>query len=89
MNSIQNRIEAFTKLGSFLSQFSEEKIEKKENILNNDIFFDGFKHQIKLAEENNSWFTKNNILFSLNNWSKSLTTDNLENYISDLDKKQQ
>lgn len=85
MNSIQNRIEAFTKLGSFLSQFSEEKIEKKENILNNDIFFDGFKHQIKLAEENNSWFTKNNILFSLNNWSKSLTTDNLENYISDLD----
>lgn len=85
MNSIQNRIEAFTKLGSFLSQFSEEKIEKKENILNNDIFFDGFKNQIKLAEENNSWFTKNNILFSLNNWSKSLTTDNLKNYISDLD----
>ena len=53
MNSIPNRIAAFVKLGTFLSQFSNNKIQKKEEILFNELFFDGFKHQIKLAQENN------------------------------------
>jgi hypothetical protein len=82
MNSIQNRINAFVKLGAFLSQFSSNKIEKKENIAYNDLFFDGFKHQLKLAQENNSWFTKNNIIFALESWSKSLTKSNLNNWIA-------
>ena len=80
MNSIQNRIEAFSKLGDFLSQFSTKGIEKKEDIPFNELFFDGFKHQIKLAQENNSWFTKDNILHSLENWSKSLNYNNLNNF---------
>jgi hypothetical protein len=78
MNSIQNRINAFVKLGAFLSQFSVDNIIKKDNIQYNEIFFDGFLHQIKLAQENNSWFTKKNILFALNSWSKSLTKNNLD-----------
>jgi len=82
MNSIPNRIAAFLKLGTFLSQFSNNKIEQKEDILFNELFFDGFKHQIKLAQENNSWFTKDNILFALESWSKSLTEQNLNNFIS-------
>lgn len=84
MNSIPNRITAFVKLGTFLSQFSNNKIEKKEEVLFNEIFFDGFKHQIKLAQENNSWFTKDNILFALESWSKSLTEQNLNNFISSI-----
>jgi hypothetical protein len=80
MNSIENRIEAFIKLGEFLSQFSNDKIEKKENILHNDLFFDGFKHQIKLAQEYNSWFTKEAVLGSLHNWSKSLSLSNLNKF---------
>ena len=82
MNSIENRIEAFIKLGNFLSQFSKDKIEKKENILHNDLFFEGFKHQIKLAQEHNSWFTKDAILESLHNWSTSLNYNNLKEYTS-------
>ncbi|MEO9571648.1 MAG: acyl-CoA reductase [Polaribacter sp.] len=84
MNSIQNRITAFAKLGAFLSQFSIDNIKKIDNIEHNDIFFDGFLHQIKLAQENNSWFTKNNILFSLQSLSKSLTASNLNDFISNL-----
>ena len=83
MDSIQNRIAAFVKLGNFLSQFSADKIEKKEGIEHNDLFFDGFKHQIKLAQEHNSWFTKDNILFSLENWSKSLTKNDLTSFTKD------
>ncbi|AQS92929.1 acyl-CoA reductase [Polaribacter sp. BM10] len=82
MDSIQNRITAFVKLGAFLSQFSQEKIAKKESVEFNDLFFDGFKHQIKLAQENNSWFTKDNILFSLESWSNALTKNNLEEWVS-------
>ena len=82
MDSIQNRITAFVKLGAFLSQFSQEKFEKATNIEHNDLFFDGFKHQIKVAQEKNSWFTKDNIIFALNSWSKALTKNNLEAWIS-------
>ncbi|MFY9243079.1 MAG: acyl-CoA reductase [Polaribacter sp.] len=82
MISIQKRIIAFTKLGDFLSQFSIDEIKKKENIEHNDLFFDGFLYQIKLAEERNSWFTKDNILFSLCSWSKVLNNSNLESLIN-------
>ncbi|PQJ78458.1 acyl-CoA reductase [Polaribacter porphyrae] len=85
MNSIQNRIEAFVKLGTFLSQFSNNKIDKKENIEHNDLFFDGFIHQIKLAQENNSWFTKDNILFALESWSKTLTESDLNGFVNTID----
>jgi hypothetical protein len=83
MSSIQNRIKAFVKLGAFLSQFSNDKIEKVDEIEHNEIFFDGFLHQIKLAKEKNSWFTKDNILFSLETWSKELTENNLNIFVKD------
>ncbi|MGG8496937.1 acyl-CoA reductase [Tenacibaculum sp. TC6] len=82
MENIKSRIDAFSKLGDFLSQFSNQEITKKENIPFNDLFFDGFKHQLKIAEENNSWFTKDNLLFTTENWSKALTKDNLEHWIT-------
>jgi len=85
MSSIQNRVQTFSELGKFLSQFSGVKIEKNELVLNNDLFFDGFKHQMKLAQENNTWFTKENILFSLESWSKALEKENLEKWVSDED----
>lgn len=84
MSSIQNRIKAFVKLGAFLSQFSKDKIERVDEIEHNEIFFDGFLHQIKLAQEKNSWFTKDNILFSLVSWSKALTESNLNSFVKDI-----
>lgn len=82
---LQQRINAFVKLGEFLSQFSSEEIQKKDSILFNDLFFEGFKHQIKLAEEHNGWFTKENILFSLTGWSKSLTNRIFNKWIVNYD----
>jgi len=82
MSSIQNRINAFAALGDFLNQFNSIKIAKKTSVLFNDLFFDGFIHQIKLAEEQNSWFTKDAILFSIENWANALTHQNLTQWIS-------
>ncbi|MGM5471218.1 acyl-CoA reductase [Flavobacteriaceae bacterium LMO-SS05] len=78
---LQQRINAFVKLGEFLSQFSNKGIEKIGNIVNNDLFYEGFKHQIKLAEMHNGWFTQENILFTLENWSKALRSSNLKHWL--------
>lgn len=83
MVSIENRIVAFEKLGDFLRQFSLEKIEENTDIPYNDLFFDGFQHQMKLAQENNSWFTKENILFAIQSWSKALMQEHLNTWIKE------
>ncbi len=79
---LQERINAFVKLGEFLGQFSNEVIEKNENIEHNDLFFDGFKHQLKLAEEHNGWFTVENIKFALSSWAEALTAKNLNTWLN-------
>lgn len=78
---LQQRINAFVKLGQFLGQFATKGIDKKEGIAHNDLFFDGFKHQIHLSHEHNGWFTKENVLFSLNGWSVLLTESNLNAWL--------
>ena len=79
---LENRINAFVEFGKFLSQFSNEKVEKKENILFNDLFYDAFNLQIKRAKEFNGWFTEDNILFSFESWSKQLNYNKLNNWTS-------
>ncbi len=78
---LQQRINAFVKLGEFIQQFSTESFEINEIVSANPLFFDGFKHQIKLAHEHNGWFTKENISFSLNGWSKSLTGQSFKQWL--------
>tara|TARA_R100001369_G_scaffold80850_1_gene111482 strand:- start:163 stop:1221 length:1059 start_codon:yes stop_codon:yes gene_type:complete len=77
---LQQRINAFTKLGAFLCQFKDNGIKEDDAVMANDLFFDGFKHQMKLAKEHNGWFTEKNILFSIESWSNALTTNNINNW---------
>lgn len=79
---LQERISAFVKLGDFIRQFSEETIQKDDNVAHNAIFFDGFKHQLKLAQEHNGWFTAENIQFALNSWANALTFSNISKWLA-------
>lgn len=79
---LEKRIEAFSKLGEFLGQFSRKKIEEKKSILYNELFFDPFNLQIKRAKETNGWFTEDNILYAFENWSKTLNKRNLINWVA-------
>ena len=81
--NLQQRINAFVKLGEFLGQFSSNGIEKRENVAHNDLFFDGFQHQMKLASEANGWFTYDNMFYAFTGWSKELTKPNIEKCHSD------
>ncbi len=79
--NLEKRINGFVELGKFLNQFTRDGIHKAENIAHNDLFFDGFKHQLKLAQEHNGWFTNENILFATEDWSKLLTNRNINNLL--------
>jgi len=79
--NLENRINGFVELGKFLSQFTRDGIHKTENIVHNNLFFEGFKHQQKLAQEHNGWFTNENILFAIEGWSKLLINSNLNKWL--------
>jgi hypothetical protein len=79
---LQQRINAFTQLGTFLSQFKRSEITRKEDIPHNELFFDGMIHQIKLASEHNGWFTKENVLYALEGWADLLTEKSLQSWLS-------
>lgn len=78
---LQERINAFVKLGDFLRQFSSEVTKKADNVEHNGFFFKGFKHQLKLAKEHNGWFTEENIKFALKSWSDALNLSNLNTWL--------
>lgn len=78
---LEQRINAFVKLGDFLSQFTTNGIQKKDHIAHNDLFFEGFRHQLKLAKEHNGWFKENNILFALNGWSNLLKNNTIKQWL--------
>ena len=82
MTNQKNTIIALVELGKFLSQFSRKGINKKDGILHNELFFDGFKHQINLSQEHNGWFTKDNVLYAFETWSKALTNNNINKWLS-------
>jgi len=78
---LQQRINAFVKLGAFIHQFSQNNFEKNASVAHNDLFFDGFKHQIKLAKEHNGWFTKDNVRFALQSWSNALNINTIKTWL--------
>jgi len=75
--NLEQRIDAFVKLGTFFRQFSNSKIEKFDDSEFNTLFFDAFKMQIERAQEFNGWFTKDNVLKSFESWSEALSLENL------------
>ncbi len=78
---LQERINAFVKLGEFLEQFTNKDVEKNDSIERNHSFFEDFKHCLKLANEHNGWFTQDNIQFALKGWAKSLTQKQLHTWL--------
>lgn len=79
--TIQHRKSHFILLGKFLSQFQREDVQRLDNIPQNDRFFDRLQDQIDMAVHHNGWFTRDNVLFALEEWSKALTGENLDQWL--------
>lgn len=78
---LNNRIDAFSKLGDFLSQFKTTGYEKVNTIPCTDDFFDQMSDKINTAIHYNGWFTEENVLFSIKQWSDALTEKNLTDWL--------
>lgn len=79
---LEKRIEAFAKLGTFLSQFQPDGIVRNDDFELNDTFFEPFKMQITRASEFNGWFTQDNVLNAFSKWSKILNYKDLSKWTS-------
>ena len=81
MDNKDSIVKTLENLGNFLSQFKTSGISKNENIPFNDLFFDAFKQQIETAENYNGWFTKDNVLFAIEQWSNLLNYSNINTWL--------
>ncbi len=82
--TIQQRKEHLIKLGKFLGRFDVNEEGKDVNLLS-DSFYEKMEKEIAAAKHYNGWFTPENIRFSLNQWSKALTQENLDRWLEPYD----
>ncbi|WP_144892417.1 acyl-CoA reductase [Flavobacterium tiangeerense] len=80
--TLETKKNVFVELGKFLSQFSENNTIKSPNVLHNETFFDAFQELIILSQSHNGWYTPENVYFSIQSWSKALTAENLDQWLS-------
>ncbi|MDZ7614804.1 MAG: acyl-CoA reductase [Flavobacteriaceae bacterium] len=82
---LENRIDAFVALGEFLKQFSTKGISRNLNVPFNNEFFERFEEEINTVQFHNGWFTKDNILFSLEQWAENLNKTALGEWLKSYD----
>lgn len=83
--TIQERKSHLVEVGNFLRQFS--KAEEKGNLVVKDEepYYDKLNKEISFAIHHNGWFTRENILYALEEWSKALTEENLSTWLQPYD----
>ena len=69
-------------LGRFLSQFHLEKSSPNPEVLKNDLFYTAFLDLIELSQSHNGWYTQENVYFAINSWTRALTKENIERWLS-------
>ena len=69
-------LEAFVKLGNYLTDFCEYSYENPSDT-HSDL-----EVVITKSQQQNAWFTRENILFALKQWSALLTENNLKQWLS-------
>ncbi len=79
--TIKERKKSLKELGRFLRQFTPEGINEDKSIKNNALFLDAMKHIIKHGQEQNPWFTPENIRYALASWGESLTPEKIDKWL--------
>ncbi len=76
------RLKAFVKLGVFFQEFCEY-VNNNANSSENDISWkEDFLQVVTSAKHYNGWFTKDNVLLSVQSWANLLTEENLTKWLS-------
>ncbi len=80
--STQKTEKTLIEFGKFLSQYGPEKITKKNNIKNNDPYFEVVKSLVNNLHHSNPWFTPDNVRLALSNWVEALSTEKIKKWLS-------
>ncbi|MGI9552040.1 MAG: acyl-CoA reductase [Aurantibacter sp.] len=80
-------MKAFTELGTFLREFCEYDNDRGRTAEKSSPWFSKLERSIIVVGHQNRWFTKENVLFALQNWGNLLTKKNLERWLSTYDLK--
>lgn len=71
-----NTIDAFVKLGKYLTDFCDKCYSENAEVDSE------LKEIVERAGHHNGWFTEDNVLFSLQQWGDLLTEENLKEWLS-------
>jgi hypothetical protein len=85
MTRLNPNIKAFVKLGEFLGEFCTSVKTNSVTEGKNQEWYSKFNHTIETAHHHNGWFTKDNLLFALEQWALGLSKDTLEHWLSQYD----
>ncbi|MHA3787820.1 acyl-CoA reductase [Flavobacterium hauense] len=80
--TLTKRKNAFIALGKFLSQFHLDNSQPKDNVLHNTPFYENMLNLVQVSRSHNGWYTEEQVFFSLESWAEALTTENLDNWLS-------
>ncbi|MDT0647685.1 acyl-CoA reductase [Zunongwangia sp. F260] len=79
--TFHDRKSNFIELGRFLGQFTLTTEETSEKTVENEGLYNELNTKIDNAVHHNGWFTRENIIFSINEWSKALQKENLDAWL--------
>lgn len=79
--TIEERKKHFKEVGKFLGQFRLDSAETIKKAPENQGFFNEMNHKIDSAVHHNGWFTRENVVFALQQWSQALTEENLSEWL--------
>ncbi|MGA9270349.1 MAG: acyl-CoA reductase [Lutimonas sp.] len=80
--TLEQRIDAFSKLGDFLTQFHPSGLKINKDLPTNELFLEPFRIQVKRAFERNGWFTDQNVNSAFNEWGNLLNSKDLNHWSS-------
>ncbi|WP_396634603.1 acyl-CoA reductase [Maribacter sp. R86514] len=78
-------IEAFVKLGNFLSTFCDLVTTNAISDHLNDKWIERFKAEAERAQHYYGWFTEENCIHAFQEWGNALTEKNIENWLKNYD----
>lgn len=81
---LTDRIAAFSKLGTLFANYCEFANNNPANSPDNE-WITKLDAIVLSAKHHNGWFTKENLLYSLDSWAKQLTEENLNRWMGNYD----
>lgn len=82
---LNQRIAAFSKLGSFLSNFQSDIDFTEKKLMLDHKWYSGFAERIQSAHVHNAWFTEAMVRLALKGWEENLTENSLKKWMDNYD----